>query len=163
MKRQIRIVIIILVAFILASSITNTILAAPIKKLAVKMDENAEPFWKDVDISDNIISMSGFTWGNTQGTQGYPMGSGLDITEHPNINCNLRIHDNLFLGSYGWMFICQLPDKNRPEIYNNTFCTLTMSSLPFINRNYTQYPAGQTEKYMSTIFGNKTNKVIVIN
>jgi hypothetical protein len=127
------------------------------------MDENAEPFWNDVDISDNIISMSGFSWGNTQGTQGYPMGSGLDITEHPNTNRNLRIHDNLFLGSYGWMFICQLPVKNLPEIYDNTFCTLTMSSLPFINRNYIQYPAGQTEKYMSTKFGNKTNKVIVLN
>jgi hypothetical protein len=127
------------------------------------MDENAEPFWNNIDVSENIVAMSGFTWGNTQGTQGYPMGSGLDIAEYPNTNRNFSIHNNLFIGSYGWMFICQLPDKNLPKVYDNTFCTLSMSTLPFISRDYTQYPAGQAEKFISKKFGNNTNKVIIAN
>lgn len=125
-------------------------------------DENAEPFWNDVDVSENIVVMSGFNWGDTQGTQGYQMGSGLDLPEYPNTNSNLRIHDNLFLGCYGWMFVCTMTGKNLPEINNNTFCVLTMSSLPFIDKDYHQYPAGQAEKFISKKFGNDTNKVIVV-
>ena len=127
------------------------------------MDENAEPFWNDIDISENIVVMSGFGWGNTQETQGNPVGSGLDIPEYPNTNRNLRIHDNLFFGCYGTLFICRLPDKNMPNVYNNTFCTLTMSSCPVSARTYVQYPAGQAEKFISKKFGNKTNKVVIAN
>ena len=127
------------------------------------MEENAEPFWNDIDISENIVVMSGFNWGNTQDTQGYPMGSGLDIPEYPNTNRNLRIHDNLFFGCYGTLFICRLPDKNMPNVYNNTFCILTMSSCPVSARTYVQYPAGQAEKFISKKFGNKTNKVVIAN
>lgn len=127
------------------------------------MDENAAPFWTDVDVSNNIVMMSGFTWGDTQITQGYPMGSSLRFAEYPNTMKNFRVHDNLFFGCYGWMFSCTMTGKVLPEVYNNTFCALTMSSLPFIDKGYRQYPAGVAEKFIQEKFGNSTNKVIVVN
>jgi hypothetical protein len=126
-------------------------------------DENAKPFFNDVDISDNIVTMNGFTWGNTQATQSYPMGSGLDLPEYPNTNQNLQIHDNLFFGCYGWLFVCTMTGETLPEVYNNTFCALSMSSLPFIDKGYRQYPAGQAENAIGEKFGNDTNKLIVVN
>ena len=126
-------------------------------------DENAPPFWTDVDVSENIVMMSGFTWGNTQITQGYPMGTGLDLPEYPNTNKNLRIHNNLIFGCYGWLFVCTMTGKTLPEVYDNTFIALTTSSLPFLDKGYRQYPTGQAEKAISEKFGNGTNKVILIN
>lgn len=126
-------------------------------------DENAEPFWNDVDVSENIVSMSGFNWGDTQGTQPSPTGSGLSMAELPNTNRNLLIHNNLFFGCYGTLFACRTADKNLPKVYDNTFCTLTMSSCPVQSREFVQYPAGQAEKFINKKFGNNTNKVIVVN
>lgn len=126
-------------------------------------DMNAAPYWTNVDISDNIAMMSGFTWGNTQATQGYSMGSGMSMPEYPNTNKNFRIHDNLLFGCYGWMFAFTITGKDLPEVYDNTFCTLTMSSIPFIFKEYRQYPAGAAEKAIAEKFGNDTNKVIVVN
>ena len=126
-------------------------------------DENAESFWNDIDISDNIVAMSGFNWGNTQSTQCDPMGCGLQMSDFPNINKNLNIYNNLFFGCYGTLFNCHMPDKNLPKVYENTFCTLTMSSCPVSGRNNIQYPVSQAEKFMSKKFGNNTNKIIVVN
>lgn len=126
-------------------------------------NENAEPFWTDVEVSDNIVTMSGFNWGDTQETQCSPMGSGLSFAELPNTNSNLRIHNNLFFGCYGTLFSCRTADTNLPKVYDNTFCTLTMSSCPVQSREFVQYPAGQAEKFINKKFGNNTNKVIVAN
>lgn len=126
-------------------------------------DLDAEPFWNDVEVSDNIVVMSGFNWGNTQATQGYPMGSGLCIPEYPNTNRNLRIHDNLILGCYGWLFECVMTGATLPDIDHNTFCALNMNTLPFIDKGYIQYPAGSAEKYITEKFGNDSNQLIVFN
>lgn len=127
-------------------------------------DENAPPFWTDVDVSDNMVMMSGFNWGNTQmDIQPDPMGGGLSLTDFPNTNKNLCIHNNLFFGCYGTLFACRIADKNLPKVYDNTFCTFTMSSCPFQTREFVQYPAGQAEKFINKKFGNNTNKVIVVN
>lgn len=125
-------------------------------------NENAEPFWTDVEVSENIVAMSGFNWGDTQETQCSRMGSGLSLAELPNINSNLSIHNNLFFGCFGTLFTCRMPDKNLPKLYDNTFVTLTWSSCP-VSREFVQYPAGHAEKFISKKFGNDTNKVIVAN
>jgi hypothetical protein len=61
------------------------------------------------------------------------------------------------------MFGCCMTGKTLPEVYDNTFCALTMSSLLFIDKGYRQYPTGQAEKFIGDKFGNNTNKVIIVN